>query len=172
MPTFHTGGAGGTEVPLALSLSLCPSQPWHLISASLLGLLSPCPSFPPSFLPPLLCQLFIFRTSKSFPSLPKPLTFTLWNQNIFYFSFPERGFWVRFPQGCCLPFWRQSVGSRAGLCQPSTKYTNQQLLGTHCIPGPSHELSHSVHPEPCRAGVSICTQQMNEPRLGAVKSQV
>ena len=28
--------------------------------------------------------MFIFR------NLPKPLTFTLWNENIFYFSFPER----------------------------------------------------------------------------------
>lgn len=92
---------------VSLSLSLCLSQPWHFfsipppdspLSIPLLPLFSPL-SLPP---PPLLCRVYF----QNLRILPKPLTFTLWNQKIFYFSLPELGWWKRFPQGSYLPFWR------------------------------------------------------------------
>ena len=77
--------------------------------------ITPTPSFPtPSFFPP--CQVFIFRTSESFPSLWHLLSGI---RKIFHFSFLDWGWRMRLPQERCLPFWRQSwlMSAQHWLCQ-------------------------------------------------------
>ena len=89
-------GMNGALLPLSLRLSQPLAPHLHPPPGS------PLP--PPRSLPPprLLCRVYFQHLA----ILPKPLTFTLWNQEIFYFSLPGRGWRKRFPQGSYLPLWR------------------------------------------------------------------
>ena len=104
----------------------------------------------------------------SFPSIPASDTYSLASE-YFLFLFPRvRLVGEAFP-GLLPALPEVKCRCRTGFCQPSSNFTSQPLLGTHCAPGPSHELSHSLRARTLWGRVTICTGQMSGPVLGAVQ---
>lgn len=148
-PKKREGPCGVSTESLSLSLSASSGLAPHLY-------LSPQPF--PSFLSLL----------PSFPSIPASDTYSLASEYFLFLFSRVRLVGEAFP-GLLPALPEVKCRCRTGFCQPSSNFTSQPLLGTHCAPGPSHELSHSIRARTLWGRVTICTGHMSGPVLGAVQ---